>query len=113
MKNSVSKIEQHAQSLHEGERPGASTRVSDLTDRSVATIVGTIRSLIVRPSVGVKSLEAEIEDGTGSVVVIWLGRRSITGVAPGSDIEVRGLMSRDSRGWRTFNPTYRLLSVSR
>lgn len=113
MRNSASKIEQHAQSLHEGERPGASTRISELTDREFATVVGTIRSLIVRPSIGVKSLEAEIEDGTGFVVVIWLGRRSIAGVEPGSDIEVRGLMSRDSRGWRTFNPSYRLLSVSR
>lgn len=113
MRSGASKIEQHADSLHEGERPGASVRVADLRDRTTATIVGTIRSLTVRPSSGVKSLEAEIEDGTGSVVVIWLGRRSIQGVAPGSDIEIRGLMSHDSRGWRTFNPTYRLLSASR
>lgn len=113
MKSSASKIEQHAQSLHTGEQPGASMRVSDLQDRKIATIVGTITSLTVRPSVGVKSLEAQIEDGTGSVVVIWLGRRSIAGVSAGSDIEVRGLMARDSRGWRTFNPSYRLLSVSR
>lgn len=113
MKNNASKIERHALSLHEGERLGASVRVADLTDRKVATIVGTIRSLIVRPSIGVKSLEAEIEDGTGFVVVIWLGRRSIAGVSPGSDIEVRGLMSLDARGWRTFNPSYKLLSVSR
>jgi hypothetical protein len=109
MKRSASKIEQHAQSLHEGDRAHESSRVSELADREVATIVGTIRS----PSSGVKSLEAEIEDGTGTVVVSWLGRRSIAGVTPGADIEVRGLMSRDSKGWRTFNPTYRLLSVGR
>ena len=113
MKNSVSKIEQHALSLHEGELAGGSTRVADLKDREIATIVGTIRSLTLRPSSVAKSLEAEIEDGTGFVVVIWVGRRSITGVAAGTDIEVRGLMSRDSRGWRTFNPTYKLLSVRR
>lgn len=113
MKNSPSKIAQHAESLHEGEAPGASVRVTDLTDRKVATVVGTIRSLTVRPSSGVKSLEAQVEDGTGSVVVTWLGRRSIAGISPGSDIEIRGLMSRSSKGWRVFNPTYRLLSVSR
>jgi RecG-like helicase len=113
MKRSASKIEQHAQSLHEGDRAHESSRVSELADREVATIVGTIRSLTIRPSSGVKSLEAEIEDGTGTVVVSWLGRRSIAGVTPGADIEVRGLMSRDSKGWRTFNPSYRLLSVGR
>jgi hypothetical protein len=113
MKHSASKIEQHAESLHEGEGAYKSSRVSDLADREVATIVGTISSLTLRPSSGVKSLESVIEDGSGFVVVIWLGRRSILGVAPGADIEVRGLMSRDSRGWRTFNPTYRLLSVTR
>lgn len=113
MKSSPSKIEQHAQSLHEGEKPGSCTRVVDLTDRKVATVIGTIRSLTVRPSSGVKSLEAEVEDGTGSLVVTWLGRRSIAGVSPGSDIEIRGLVSRNSKGWRVFNPSYRLLSVSR
>lgn len=113
MKSNTSKIEQHAQSLHEGELARGSVRVADLEDRKIATIVGTIRSLILRPSSGVKSLEAEIEDGTGFVVVVWLGRRSIAGVSPGSDIEVRGLISRDSKGWRIFNPTYKLLSGSR
>jgi hypothetical protein len=113
MRHSPSKIEQHAQSLHEGAGAHGSSRVSDLADREVATIVGTIRSLTIRPNTGVKSLEAEIEDGSGFILVIWLGRRSISGVSPGADIEVRGLMSRDSKGWRTFNPTYRLLSVSR
>ena len=113
MKNSASKIEQHAQSLHEGDSGRACTRVAELKDRKIATVVGTIRSLTLRPSSVVKSLEAEIEDGTGFVVVVWVGRRSILGVSPGADIEVRGLMSRDARGWRTFNPTYKLLSVSR
>lgn len=113
MKNGGSKIEQHAQSLHEGELAPGSSRVVDLKDRDVATIVGTIRSLTLRPSSGVRSLEAEIEDGTGFVVVVWLGRRSIAGVEPGSDIQIRGLMSRDSKGWRTFNPSYKLLSASR
>ncbi|OIQ73642.1 hypothetical protein GALL_447190 [mine drainage metagenome] len=113
MKSNASKIEQHAQSLHEDEVLGSCTRVEHLTDRKSATIVGTISSLIVRPSVGVRSLEAEVEDGTGHVVVVWLGRRRIVGVVPGADIEITGLMSRDVKGWRTFNPTYRLLSVSR
>ena len=113
MKNSASKIEQHALSLHEGELAGGSTRVADLKDRKIATVVGTIRSLTLRPSSVAKSLEAELEDGTGIVVVVWVGRRSITGVTAGTDIEVRGLMSRDSKGWRTFNPTYKLLRVRR
>lgn len=108
-----SKIEQHAESLHGTGLAKGVSRVADLMDREIATIVGTIRSLTLRPSSGVRALEADIEDGTGRVIVLWLGRRSIPGVQPGSDIEVRGLMSHDSRGWHTYNPSYKLLSVSR
>ncbi|HUW78585.1 MAG TPA: OB-fold nucleic acid binding domain-containing protein [Candidatus Nanopelagicaceae bacterium] len=113
MKRGASKIEQHAQSLHDGDEVGSCVRVADLADRRVATVIGTIRSLTLRPSSGVKSLEAQVEDGTGFVVVIWLGRRSIAGVSPGADIAVKGLMARDTKGWRTFNPEYRLLGASR
>ena len=85
------------------------TRVADLQTRRRATIKGTIYSVILRPRSGVLALEIEIEDGTGRVRCIWLGRRTIHGLTAGRDIVVTALFTRDKQTWVGFNPMYQLM----
>jgi len=88
------------------------TPVAGLELRKPATICGTLRSVTLRPRAGVPALEAELYDGSGSISVVWLGRRQIAGVEPGRRIKVYGLVT-ESEGMRAvFNPRYELVPRS-
>jgi DNA/RNA endonuclease YhcR with UshA esterase domain len=67
-----------------------------------------LRSVVLRPRQGVQALEAELYDGSGTVDLVWLGRREIAGIDPGRRLKVEGLVcTRDGRR-SMFNPRYEL-----
>ncbi|MFC8599733.1 MULTISPECIES: OB-fold nucleic acid binding domain-containing protein [unclassified Isoptericola] len=87
---------------------GGCTPVAQLSDRKRASTAGVLRSVVLRPREGVPTVEAELYDGSGSLDLVWLGRRSIAGIDPGRRIRVDGLVC-DVDGRRTmFNPRYEL-----
>ncbi|MBS2965074.1 OB-fold nucleic acid binding domain-containing protein [Actinocrinis puniceicyclus] len=82
--------------------------IGQCRDREQVCLVGTLRTVTFRPHAGVPALEAELWDGTGTVDVIWLGRRNIPGVSPGRSIKLRGRVT-TLRGHRAiYNPIYEL-----
>jgi hypothetical protein len=84
------------------------TPIADLADREQCEVAGTLRTVTVRPRGNSPALQAELWDGSGSVTIVWLGRRSIPGIEPGRHLKVRGRVS-SHRGARTiFNPGYEL-----
>jgi hypothetical protein len=85
------------------------TPVSELPDRRRATVHGVIRSVTLRPRQGVPALEAEVYDGTGSLDVVWLGRREISGIEPGRRGSFEGLVCGVDGRRTLYNPRYELL----
>ncbi|VTR78760.1 OB-fold nucleic acid binding domain-containing protein [Cellulomonas hominis] len=84
------------------------TPVAAATDRHRVKVSGVIRSVVLRPRQGVPALEAELYDGSGTVQLVWLGRREIAGIEPGRRLKVEGLVcSREGRR-SMFNPRYEL-----
>lgn len=78
---------------------------------SPVTVAGTLRTVTLRPRTGVPALEAELYDGSGVVVLVWLGRRVIRGITPGRTVVATGRVTR-SAGRRTmYNPSYELLPL--
>ncbi len=77
-------------------------------NRTRASVCGTLRSVTARPRGGVQALEAELFDGSGSVSLVWLGRRRIAGVEPGRRLKARGLVADDAGQRVIFNPEYEL-----
>ena len=99
----------HAQAERESAARLGGTPIDELPIRHCATVCGTLRSVTLRPRAGVPALEAEMFDGTGSLSVVWLGRRQIAGVEPGRRVRVHGMVT-DNHGNRViFNPRYELL----
>jgi hypothetical protein len=85
------------------------TRVAQCPDRGVVCLTGTLRAVTMRPRQGAPALEADLYDGSGSVTLVWLGRRTIAGVEPGRLILVRGRVRRgEDGGMVMFNPDYEL-----
>ncbi len=87
--------------------------IAELTPRTEATVVGEITCVSVVPrNGGAPWLEATITDGTGSLTVLWTGRRRIPGIKPGQRLMVSGRGSARGRGSRLliYNPKYELLA---
>jgi hypothetical protein len=85
------------------------TPVAQLPDRQEACVCGTLRSVTLRPRAGVPALVAELYDGSGTVQVVWLGRRQIAGIQAGRRIRVHGRIARRDGARVLFNPSYELL----
>jgi RecG-like helicase len=88
------------------------TRIQDAHDRERVVVRGTLRHVTLRPRSGTPALEAELYDGSGSVTVVWLGRRRIAGVEPGVALRVQGRISTQDGVRVIYNPRYELTAGS-
>lgn len=82
--------------------------IKDQPDRCVANFHGTLRSVELHTVDGVTALEAELDDGTDTVRLIWLGRRTIEGVEAGRQMTVHGRVGRRGAERVLYNPRYEL-----
>lgn len=82
--------------------------VGTLPDRQRASVSGVLRSVTLRPREGVPALEAELYDGSGSLDLVWLGRRQICGIEPGRRLKAEGLVCYVAGRRTVFNPRYEL-----
>jgi RecG-like helicase len=84
------------------------TAVVRCTKGEPVCVSGTVKAVVLRPRAGVPTLEAEVYDGTGSVTLVWLGRRRIRGIDPGRSLVARGRMTHHEGRPAIYNPTYEL-----
>jgi RecJ-like exonuclease len=75
---------------------------------AVVTVTGRIRSVVYTPRETVPTLEAELFDGSGSVTLVWLGRRRIPGIEPGRTVTARGRFAAFDGRRVIYNPRYEL-----
>lgn len=83
--------------------------IAELLSGQVTTLTGKVQSLVFRPETSVPVLEAELFDGSGTVVIKFMGRRRIQGINPGTNIAVTGRIVRCDGVMTMFNPEYKLL----
>lgn len=91
----------------EREQVGA-TAVDCCTKGEPVRVAGTLRTVTLRPRAGVPTLEAELYDGTGSVTLIWLGRRRIGGVECGRRMVAHGRLTEHEGRATIYNAAYEL-----
>ena len=99
----------HARELRETTRQGACDLIADCQDRSPVRLRGTLKTVTLRPRGGVPALEAELFDGSDSLMLVWLGRREIAAISPGRSLEVEGRIGRHGGDRVIYNPRYQLL----
>lgn len=104
----ASSDQQRSRELRRGRRGSAATSIEDLRDRELVTLRGTLATVTLRPRGGVPALEAELEDGSGTIMLVWLGRRRIAGISPGRNIEVVGRTGVQEGVRVMYNPRYSL-----
>jgi hypothetical protein len=100
--------EVEARELREATADAGGTPIQQCCDRERVTICGTLRTVTLRPRAGVPALEAELYDGSGTVSLIWLGRRRIAGVEPGRAMRITGRVAMLEGRPVVYNPRYEL-----
>ena len=100
--------DQHARELRRTVRESGLDSISEAPDRTVVRLSGSLRTVTLRPRGGVPALEAELFDGSDALTLVWLGRRQITGIDPGRQLEVEGRIGVQDGVRVMYNPRYEL-----
>jgi hypothetical protein len=100
-----------AEDLQEQATKAGATTVARCGDRVPVTVLGTVRAITIRPRAGVPALEAELYDGSGTVTLVWLGRRTISGLGPGRQLRATGRITKAEGRKLIYNPKYDLTPV--
>ena len=89
------------------------TPIAELSWRTRTRIAGRVKSLRVQPWAEATSLECMLVDASGhAVTLVFLGRRSISGIRSGSLLVAEGMVGKHRNKLAIINPTYELLSVT-
>jgi hypothetical protein len=75
-------------------------------------IMGKLRCVQLQPSEALATLVAELYDGTDTVQLIWLGRRTIAGIEAGRTLRAKGRIAVRDGHKVMYNPSYQLLPAS-
>lgn len=84
-------------------------RIAEAPDRQPVTLRGILRTVTLMPRGGVPTLEADLDDGTGTVALVWLGRRRILGIEPGRSLIATGRIGVHDGRRIIYNPRYELM----
>jgi RecG-like helicase len=103
--------ELEAEELRDQVTAAGAKPVDACSDRESVRVAGTIRSVTIRSRAGSPSLEAEVYDGSGTLTVVFLGRRRIVGIETGRSVAVYGRLTFHGSRPTMFNPRYEFLSA--
>jgi amino acid transporter len=83
--------------------------ISSLTTYRRATVAGRVHSIEIRPVERNFVLACTIADTSGELTALFYGRTHITGLEPGSNVQLRGPVGVSNTGPVMINPAYELL----
>jgi hypothetical protein len=84
------------------------TPIGEARARVRARFEGEVRRIRIQPLAAVPTLVVMLEDGTGRVSALFMGRRGIAGVECGRRLAIEGTPVAGERGLTLYNPAYEL-----
>ena len=88
---------------------GEVTPIGDARARVRARFEGQIRRIRIQPQAAVPTLEIVVEDDSGRLSALFMGRRGIAGMECGGRLAIEGTPVATERGLTLYNPAYDLL----
>lgn len=82
--------------------------IGDVRWRNRVRVSGRVRSVRVQPWADVPTLECTLVDDSGGLVVVFLGRRAVAGVQPGTRLTAEGVAGAHRGKLAILNPAYAL-----
>jgi amino acid transporter len=87
------------------------TPIGAVRARSRVRVAGRVSSVTVQPWGSVPTLECELRDDSGRVMIAFLGRRQVGGVVPGARLLITGMVSERRGHLVMINPDYDFLGA--
>jgi amino acid transporter len=94
---------------HRSAGPPGIIPISSLTSYRRATVAGRVHTVEIRPVERNFVLACVVTDTSGELTALFYGRTHITGLAPGSNVQLRGPVGITNTGPVMINPAYELL----
>lgn len=85
------------------------TRIGQMEARAPVRVGGEITRMRVTPLSGVSTFEITVDDGTGTVVAVFTGRRHLGGVDHNRALVLEGVARKERNRLVMLNPAYTLL----
>ncbi len=82
--------------------------IRDIEPRTMVRVAGRVVAIQVEPSDAPPAFTVRLEDGTGRIEAVFMGRRAIPGIAPGSHLALEGRCCATESLPRLYNPRYEL-----
>lgn len=92
------------------ERPAGAEPIVSATFRARGRFCGRVHSVRVQPWAGTSTLELTLVDDTGSINVVFLGRKQIAGIKPGSRLVVESVVGEHRGRLALLSPYYEILA---
>lgn len=89
--------------------PAGTTLIADTTDRQRATVQGRVSALTLPTAGSVPALVIDITDPSGSMELVFVGRRAIPGIETGVILRATGRVSLDIPRRVMYNPAYEIV----
>lgn len=86
------------------------TSMGDMLARTPVRVGGEITRMRVAPRSGVQAFEITVDDGTGTAVAVFTGRRHLAGVEHNRAIVLEGVARAERGRLVMLNPAYTLLA---
>ena len=84
------------------------TAIGEVEWRQAVHVTGRVRSMRVRPRADVPTLECILDDGSGGLSIVFLGRREVPGIRLGTTLTVKGRVGIHHGRLAIMNPDYEL-----
>jgi hypothetical protein len=94
--------------LERGKSLTAITPMAEARARVLGRFEGDVRRVRIQPLAAVPTLEVQLEDGSGRIRALFLGRRGIAGIECGRHLVIEGTPVASERGLTLYNPAYEL-----
>lgn len=106
----ASDSDREAAHLQAQTRKEGATAVQACRLGSEVCVAGTVRAVRLAPLAGAPTFEVDLYDGSGTVRLVFLGRRVVHGITAGRDLVARGRLTRRDGRFTIFNPRYELVA---
>ncbi len=86
------------------------TSIGSMTPRTAVRVGGEVTRMRVAPRSGVQAFEITVDDGTGTAVAVFTGRRKLAGVEHNRALVLEGVARAERGRLVMLNPAYTLLA---
>ena len=91
-------------------KAAGTTPIGQATWRRRIRVAGRVRSIRVPTQTASANLECTLTDGTGTILLVFLGRRSVAGIQQGARLVAEGMVGSWEGRLAILNPDYELIA---